>query len=60
MNDARETMLDKPIYSDAIKHLIGKLLIPDHLTSNEHKERLAEMTTLFFDEHQMFMNQTGV
>ena len=48
MNDARERMLDSPIYSDAVKRLIGKLLVPDHLTSNERKECLAEMTTKFF------------
>ena len=53
-------LLSSPIYSDAVERLIGKLLIPDHLTSNERKECLAEMTTLFFDEHQMFMNQTGI
>ncbi len=52
MNDAREMMLDSPIYSDAVKHLIGKLLIPENLTSTERKECLAEMTTMFFDEHQ--------
>jgi len=56
MNNARDRLLSSPIYFDAIKRLIGKLLIPDHLTSNEHKECLAKMTTLFFDEHQMFMN----
>jgi hypothetical protein len=37
MNDASERMLDSPIYSDAIKPLIGKLLIPKNLTSTEHK-----------------------
>ncbi len=60
MNDARDRLLSSPIYSDAVKRLIGKLPVPDHLTSNEHKECLAKMTTLFFDEHQMFMNQTGI
>ncbi len=60
MNDARERMLDSPIYSDAIKRLIGKLLIPENLTSTEHKECLAEMTTKFFDERQKFVNQTGI
>jgi hypothetical protein len=28
MNDARERMLYSPIYSDAVKLLIGKLLVP--------------------------------
>jgi hypothetical protein len=60
MNDARDRLLSSPIYSDAVKGLIGKLLVPDHLTSNECKECLAKMTTLFLDEHQMFMNQTGI
>ncbi len=60
MNDARDRLLSSPIYSDAIERLIEKLRVPDHLTSNEHKEYLAEMTTLFFDEHQMFMNQTSI
>ncbi len=41
MNDARERMLCSPIYSDAIEHLIGKLLVPENLTSTEHKECLA-------------------
>jgi hypothetical protein len=50
--DARERMLDSPIYSDAIERLIGKLLVPKNLTSTEHKECLAEMTTKVFDEHQ--------
>ncbi len=48
MNDARDRLLSSPIYSEAIERLIGKLLVPDHLTSNEYKECLAEMTTLFF------------
>jgi hypothetical protein len=52
-------MLDSPIYSDAIKRLIGKLLVPEHLTSTARKECLADMTTKFFDEHQKFVNQTG-
>ncbi len=60
MNDARERMLDSPIYSDAIKHLIGKLLVPENLTSTECKECLAEMTTKFFDEGQKFVNQTDI
>jgi hypothetical protein len=30
MNDARERMLHSPIYSDAVKHLIGKLLVPEN------------------------------
>ncbi len=60
MNDARERMLYSPIYSDAIKRLIGKLLVPEHVTSTECKECLAEMTTKFFDEHQKFVNQTGI
>jgi hypothetical protein len=60
MNDARERMLDSPIYSDAIEHLIGKLLVPENLTSTAHKECLADMTTKFFDEHQKFVNQTGI
>ncbi len=30
MNDARERMLDSPIYSDAVKRLIGKLLVPEN------------------------------
>jgi hypothetical protein len=60
MNDARDRLLSSPIYSDAVERLIGKLLVPDNLTSNERKECLAEMTTLYFDEHQMFMNQTGI
>ncbi len=60
MNDARERMLDSPIYSDAIKRLIGKLLVPENLTSTAHKECLADMTTKFFDEHKKFVNQTGI
>jgi hypothetical protein len=60
MHDEIERMLDSPIYSDAIKRLIKKLLIPENLTSTEHKECLAEMTTKFFDEHQKFVNQTGI
>jgi hypothetical protein len=58
--NARERMLDSPIYSDAIKRLFGKLLVPESLTSTEHKECLAETTTMFFDEHQKFVNQTGI
>ena len=60
MNDARERVLDSPIYSDAIEHLIGKLLVPENLTSTAHKKCLADMTTKFFDEHQKFVNQTGI
>ncbi len=60
MNDARERMLDSPIYSDAINCLIGKLLAPENLTSTGRKECLADMTTKFFDEHQKFVNQTGI
>ncbi len=48
MNDAREKMLDSSIYSDAVERLIGKLLVPENLTSTECKECLAEMTTKFF------------
>jgi hypothetical protein len=53
-------MLDSPIYSDVVQHLIGKLLVPENLTSTERKECLVEMTTKFFDEHQKFVNQTGI
>jgi hypothetical protein len=60
MNNARERMLDSPIYSDAVKCLIGKLLVPENVTSTERKECLAEMTTKFFDEHQKFVNQKGI
>ncbi len=60
MNDARERMLDSPIYSDAIKRLIGKLLVPENLTSTKRKECLAEMTAMFFDELQKFVNQAGI
>jgi hypothetical protein len=60
MNDTRERMLDNPIYSDTTKCLIGKLLVPENLTSTEHKECLAEMTSKFFDEHQKIVNQTGI
>jgi hypothetical protein len=60
MNDARERMLDSPIYSDAVKSLIGKLLVPEILTSTARKECLADMTTKFFDEHQKFVTQTGI
>jgi hypothetical protein len=59
MNDARERMLESPICSDAVKRLIGKLLVPENSTSTERKECLAEMTK-FFDEHQTFVNQTGI
>ncbi len=54
MNNARERMLCSPTYSDAVKRLIRKLLVPENLTSTEHKECLGEMTTKFFDEHQKF------
>jgi hypothetical protein len=60
LNNARERMLHSPIYYDAVKHLIGKLLVPENITSNEHKECLADMTTKFFDKHQKFVNQTGI
>jgi hypothetical protein len=60
MNDARERTLDSPIYSDTVKSLIGKLLVPENLTSTECKECLAEMTTKFIDEHQKFVNQAGI
>ncbi len=60
MNNARERMIHSPIYSDAVKCLIGKLLVPENETSTEHKEYLAEMTTKFFDEDQRFVNQTGI
>jgi hypothetical protein len=60
INDAKERMLDSPIYSDVVKRLIGKLLVPENLTSTERKECLAEMTTKFSDEHQKFVNQTGI
>ncbi len=48
MNDARERMHGSPIYFDAIERLIRKLLVPENLTSTEHKECLAEMTTKLF------------
>ncbi len=61
MNDSRERMLHSPIYSNAVKCLIGKLLVSENLTSNEHtKECLADMTTKFFEEHQKFVNQTRI
>jgi hypothetical protein len=47
MNDARERMLDSPIYYHAVERLIGKLLIPENLTSTARKECLADMTTKF-------------
>ncbi len=56
----QERMLHNPIYSDAVKCLIGRLLVPENLTSNERKECLADVTTKFFDEHQKFVNQTGI
>ncbi len=60
MNNARERMLDSPIYSDTIKRLIGKLLVPKNVTSTEHKECLAEMTTNFLMSTIRFVNQTGI
>ncbi len=60
MNDAREIMLHSPMYSDAVKRLIRKLLVPEKLTSTECNECLAEVTTKFFDELQKFVNQTGI
>jgi hypothetical protein len=30
--------------------LIGKLLVPENLTSNEHKECLADLSTEFFQQ----------
>jgi hypothetical protein len=60
MNDERERMHDSPIHCDTVKHLMRKLLVPENLTSNECKECLAEMTTQYFDEHQKFVNQTGI
>jgi hypothetical protein len=47
MKNAKERMLHSPIYFDAGKSLIGKLLVPENLTPTEHKECLAEMTTKF-------------
>jgi hypothetical protein len=38
MNDARERMLHSPIYSNAVKRSIEKLLVPDNLSSREHKK----------------------
>jgi hypothetical protein len=60
MNNARERMGHSPIYSDVVEHLIGKLLITDNLSSNDHKECLADLTTKFFDKHQKFVDQTGI
>jgi hypothetical protein len=60
MSNARERMLHCPIYSDAIERLIGKLIVPENLTSNEHKECLTDMTAKFFDKNQKFVNQTGI
>jgi hypothetical protein len=60
MNNASERMLHSPIYSDDVECLIGKLLVPDNLSSNERKECLANLTTKFFNEHQKFVNQTGI
>jgi hypothetical protein len=42
INNARGRMLHSPIYSDAVECLIGKLLRPDNVSSNEHKECLAD------------------
>jgi hypothetical protein len=60
VNDARERMLGSPIYSDVVESLIGKLLVPENFTSTACKKCLADMTTKFFDEHQKFVNQTGI
>ncbi len=61
MNNARERMLHSLLYSDAVKCLIGKLLVPENLTSTKHNnECLADMTTKLFDKHQKFVNQTGI
>jgi hypothetical protein len=60
MNNARERMLDSPIYSDAVKCLIGKMLVPENSISTEHNKCFSEMTTKFFDEHQKFVNQTSI
>jgi hypothetical protein len=60
MNNAGERMIHSPIYSDAIKRLIGKLLVTENLTSTDCKECLADTTMKFFDEHQKFVNQTGI
>jgi hypothetical protein len=60
MNNARERILHSPIYADTVKCLIGKLLVPDNLSSNERKECLADLTTKFFGKHQKFVNQTGI
>jgi hypothetical protein len=51
MNEARERMLHSPTYSDAVKRLIGKLLVPNNLSLRERTECLADLTTKFFDEH---------
>jgi hypothetical protein len=56
----QERMLHSPICSDAIKCLIEKLLVHENVTSTEHKECLADMTTKLFDKHQKFVNQTGI
>jgi hypothetical protein len=60
MNNARERMLHSPIYSDVVNRLIGKLLVPDNLSSNKCKECLADLTAKFFNKHQKFVNQTGI
>jgi hypothetical protein len=60
MTNTREKVLHSPVYSDAIKCLIGKLLVPENLTSNEREECRADMTTKFFDKHRKFVNQTGI
>jgi hypothetical protein len=60
MNNERERMPHSPIYSDAVERLIGKLLVPENVTSTECKECLSEMTAKFFDERQKFVNQTGI
>jgi hypothetical protein len=60
MNNARERMLHSPIYSAAFKCLIGQLLEPENSAPTEREECLGEMTTKFYDEHQQFVNQTGI
>jgi hypothetical protein len=57
MNYARERMLHSPIYSATIKHLIGKLLIPENVTSTEHKECFAEMTKFLMSTKSLWTRQ---
>ncbi len=47
MKDARERMIHSPMYSDTVKRLIEKLLVPENVTLTECKECLAKMTTKF-------------